>query len=77
MNDHEALAHAAGLVARSAADELEKLSAEGRLAAETKSARELCAVLKDALSLERELRADERAAVLTVRFEGEAGDASV
>ncbi|MBQ6465818.1 MAG: hypothetical protein IJJ43_06095 [Oscillospiraceae bacterium] len=70
MNEHEELARAVAAVAGGAAEALRELSEAGRLAADSKTARELCGVLKDALALERELCGPENAAI-TVRFEGE------
>ena len=77
MNGHENLIGAVGAVAEGAAEALRRMSENGSLGDDTRSARELCAVLKDALAVERELRAEERAAVVTVRFEGDAEEASV
>lgn len=74
---HKALARSAGVIARKAAAALEELSEAGRLAEETKTARELCGVLKDALAIERELRDETRGAAITVRFEGETEKASL
>ena len=65
------------VIARKAAAALEELSEAGRLAEETKTARELCGVLKDALAIERELRDETRGAAITVRFEGETEKASL
>ena len=76
MNGHENLIGAVGAVAEGAAEALRRMSENGSLAADTKSARELCAVLKDALAVERELRAEAAAAEVTVRFEGAAEQAS-
>ena len=76
MNEHEELARAAACVAREAAEALRRLADEGRLAADTRTARELCGVMKDALAVERELRAEAGAAAVAVRFEGETEKAS-
>ena len=76
MTEREALARSVGAIARQAAAELEALSAGDGLSGDTKTARDLCAVLKDMLTLEKELREQESAAVLTVRFEGDAAEAA-
>ena len=70
------LAGEARQVALCAAASLRRLAGEGRLETDTKTARELCGVLKDALAVERELRAEAAAAEVTVRFEGAAEQAS-
>lgn len=71
MPGHEAIARSAGAVAEEAAEALKKLARSGQLAEETRTARELCGVLRDSLAIERELLAEEKSALLTVRFEGE------
>ena len=76
MPGHEAIARSAGVVAEEAAEALKNMARSGTLAGDTRTARELCGVLKDTLAIERELRAEEKSAVITVRFEGETGDAA-
>ncbi len=76
MNEHEELARAAACVAREAAETLRRLADEGRLSEDTRTARELCGVMKDALAVERELRAEAGTTAVTVRFEGAAASAA-
>lgn len=72
MTGHEALLQAAETAARQAAAELEELVGGGALRENVKTARELCAMLRDLGALRRELESEQGGQCLTVRFEGDA-----
>lgn len=74
---NDTLAATAGRIARLAASALEaELGGEPGDRRDTKSARDLSAILKDVLALRRELSAEESRRGVTVRFEGGAAEAA-
>ena len=76
-HEREQMAGSTGCIAALAASALEQeLSAPAGGKRDTKSARDLSAIIKDMVALQRELSAEPLRRGVTVRFEGETEEAS-
>ena len=77
MDEREHMAGTTGRIAALAASALEQeLSAPGEGKRDTKCARDLSAIIKDMVAVQRELSAGRLRRGVTVRFEGETEEAS-